>query len=119
MIQEKPDKPDKTRTPDNGAEETGPPLTSLEFDFERYDRYLESDLSEEERRCVLEALWNVIISLVDVGFGMDATQLACGKLLQSAFEDSFTDSDGLESDIPLANEFKDAADMADTKGVHS
>ena len=106
--------PEAVKIPDSEK-----PITSLEFDFERYDRYLESELSEDERRAVLAALWNVIVAMVDVGFGMDATQLACGKLLQSAFENSLTDSDGLESDIPLANEFKDAADMAATKGVHS
>lgn len=57
---------------------------SVEIDVERYDAYLkDSDLSDEQKRELLQALWNVIVEFVSLGFGVHPLQQACGKPEQS------------------------------------
>ena len=64
------------------VETTGPVLT---LDITLYERYLEeADLSADERRAFLEALWSIIVSFVDLGFGVHPLQQAgldpfCGQ----------------------------------------
>jgi len=102
--------------------ENNKPLSNLTLDVERYDAYLaNSDLTEEQKQAFLETLWNIVVSFVDMGFGMDATQAACGQLLQTAFEDTLRDSDMVKSDT-LPNSFKNTAAPkkdAATEGVAS
>ena len=53
---------------------------SVEIDVERYDAYLkDSDLSDQQKRELLQALWNVIVEFVSLGFGVHPLQQACGK----------------------------------------
>jgi len=57
---------------------TGPP--SLTIDWDLYGQYLEdSDLSDAEKRQFLEALWSIVVSFVDLGFGVHPVQLATEK----------------------------------------
>lgn len=50
---------------------------SLSIDWELYAEYLnESDLSEEEKREFIQTLWYIVVSFVDLGFGVSSTQLA-------------------------------------------
>ncbi len=49
-----------------------PPLT---LDFARYEALLaDFDMSEEERAALLEAMWNVVVSFVDLGFDLHPLQ---------------------------------------------
>lgn len=49
-----------------------PPLT---LDVSRYEALLaDFDLSEEERVAFLEAMWNVVVSFVDLGFDLHPLQ---------------------------------------------
>jgi len=44
-------------------------------DYERYQRYLDnSDLSDEEKQQVIQALWDVIVNFVDLGIGVHPLQ---------------------------------------------
>ncbi len=44
-------------------------------DYERYQRYLDnSDLSDEEKQQVIQALWDVIVNFVDLGVGVHPLQ---------------------------------------------
>lgn len=53
-------------------------------DYELYKHYLEdTDLDEQQKREVLEALWSIITSFVSLGFGVhplqEIAQLQCGQ----------------------------------------
>lgn len=53
---------------------------TMAVDVERYQRYLDdTDLTEAEKKEFLQALWNVIISFVELGFGVHPLQEVCGK----------------------------------------
>lgn len=55
-------------------------FTALSFDYEEYAPYLEdSDLTEEQKREFLETLWNIMVSFVDLGFGIHPVQQAGGE----------------------------------------
>lgn len=51
--------------------------TALIIDYDLYARYLEdSDLDESQKREFIETLWSVIVSFVDLGFGVHPLQQA-------------------------------------------
>lgn len=51
----------------------------LTIDVAKYDAYLaDADLTEVERRQVLEALWSIIVAFVDLGFEVHPAQ-TCGQ----------------------------------------
>lgn len=50
---------------------------ALTIDWDLYGQYLEdSNLSEAEKRETIEALWDIVVSFVDLGFGIHPAQLA-------------------------------------------
>jgi hypothetical protein len=52
----------------------------LEFDFEKYARFLEnSDLSEAQKLELLSAVWRIMSEFVMLGWGVHPIQHACGK----------------------------------------
>ena len=56
--------------------------SSLKIDYELYQHYLdESDLSEVEKQEFLDTLWSIIVSFVDLGFGVHPVQQVCGEKL--------------------------------------
>jgi hypothetical protein len=64
--------------------ETDAPLTehaagcgTLPFDARKYQPYFQDmDLSESQRAEVLQILWSVMVTFVDLGFGVDSVRLA-------------------------------------------
>lgn len=53
------------------------PLGPLKLDWKLFEHHLaDSDLSEEEKREFLEALWYIICTFVDLGFGIEPVQQA-------------------------------------------
>jgi len=68
---------------------------ALTIDYDLYAQYLEdSDLSEDQKREFIETLWSVIVSFVDLGFGVHPLQQAAsdrcgpnGKLPRADFGD--------------------------------
>lgn len=62
------------------------------FDAARYEHFLEEmDLTDEQKRALLEALWSIIVGFVDLGFGVHPVQQSCG---QNAQDDSATAGQG-------------------------
>lgn len=58
--------------------ETAPP--SLTIDWDAYlSLFEDEDISEDEKRELIEALWSIVVSFVDLGFGVHPVQLACGQ----------------------------------------
>ncbi len=50
-------------------------------------------LSEDQKRQVIQALWPIILTFVEIGFGTHPVQLACGQLTKDLETDAQTDSD--------------------------
>lgn len=63
-----------------GSPSTRPALT---LDVALYEGYLQdSNLTEDERRAFLEALWSIVVGFVDLGFGihpLQQTGQGCGQ----------------------------------------
>ena len=75
---------ENTTIPDLAAaidKSTSPkPATYLEIDLERYQGYLDDPaLCSEQKTKIVEALWSIITTFVELGFGVHPVQLACGK----------------------------------------
>ena len=53
---------------------------TLQVDVERYQKYLDdSDMSEAEKKEFLQSLWSIIVSFVELGYGVHPVQEVCGK----------------------------------------
>jgi hypothetical protein len=51
---------------------------SLTIDWTFYASQLEgSDLSDDQKRELIETLWNIVVSCVDLGFGVHPLQQGC------------------------------------------
>ncbi len=51
---------------------------SLTIDWDLYGHYLEdSDLSDDQKRELIQTLWNIVVGFVDLGFGIHPVQQAC------------------------------------------
>ncbi len=50
---------------------------TLTFDADYYQGFLDdADIPNDQKREFLETLWNIMVQFVDMGFGIEATQLA-------------------------------------------
>ncbi|WP_285674169.1 hypothetical protein [Paralimibaculum aggregatum] len=57
------------------------PQKIVEIDWAFYETYLaEADLTEDEKRQFLEALWSIVVAFVDLGYGIHPVQEVCGQL---------------------------------------
>ena len=67
-----------TEKPCDFNPETAPP--SLTIDWEAYLPFLENeDIADEHKRELIEALWAIVVGVVDLGFGVHPIQQVCGK----------------------------------------
>ena len=80
--------------------ETRPSPPVITVDYEKYAHFLENeDLSEDQKREFIETLWRIIVSFVDLGFGVhpaQQAQKACGKLRQNRPETPSRTPDAVE-----------------------
>jgi hypothetical protein len=52
----------------------------LTVDVEKYQAYLDgSGLTSEQKEEFLQALWSIVVSFVELGFGVHPLQEVCGK----------------------------------------
>lgn len=67
-----------TDIPPNFNPETAPP--TLTIDWDAYRPFFEDeDISEDEKHQLIEALWSIAVSFVDLGFGVHPVQQVCGQ----------------------------------------
>lgn len=53
----------------------------IAVDYDRYAHFLEhSDGTEEQKLEFLQAVWSIIVNIVDLGFGVHPLQQACGQV---------------------------------------
>ena len=92
----------------------GPTASRLAFDKEKYLPELEgTDLSEEQKIEMLQALWSIIEAFVDLGFGANSIHQFFSEL---AAESSESGMDRVESgDGKCKENFEDAADCSGAK----
>lgn len=66
----------------------------LRVDVEKYQSFLDdTDLSDAQKEQLIEALWSIIVSFVELGFGVHPVQEACGKLPETGTESGKCDED--------------------------
>lgn len=85
---------------------------TLSIDWDLYGELLEdSDLSDEEKREFLTSIWNIVVSFVDLGFGISSSQQACEQQgdLSSAIERHV-----INSDQDLSNSTEDQNILSDS-----
>lgn len=76
--------------------------TFISVDYKKYEVFLkESDMSDADKAAFLEALWSIIVSFVDLGFGVhplqqvdEITEVPSPDSLNSVF------SEAQENDVP-------------------
>ena len=55
-------------------------LPTLAIDWELYGRYLDdSGLPEADKRLLIETLWSIMVSFVDLGFRLSLVGESCGQ----------------------------------------
>lgn len=105
---------DQGNAPDVGKDlaqaASGEASRRVEIDIEKYQAYLDgSDLTPAQKEDFLRALWSVIVSFVDLGFGVHPAQQACGQVEKTLDPLPQGESDGLNSpDSDLTTTFNDA-----------
>lgn len=71
---------DDTDKLENGVIVEKSTLPALTIDWELYGKYLdESDLSDADKQAFIETLWSIVVSFVDLGFGVHPVQHVCGQ----------------------------------------
>ena len=57
-----------------------PPPPPVGVDLSAYRHFFDdSDIPEEQKEALLQALWSVMMAFVDLGFGVHPIQQACGQ----------------------------------------
>jgi len=73
--------------------DTQNPRPTLHFDYDRFAPLLDDPaLSEDQKRQVLEALWTIIVSFVELGFQVDPAEESCGQLGRSGLSPDLADA---------------------------
>lgn len=73
------------------------PTRVVEIDVMRYQHLLDDpDLTDEQKRVFLEALWSIMIDFVDLGFGVHPMQEVTDSFNVLAKNDGAEDTDMLE-----------------------
>ena len=58
------------------------PPPAVCIDWQAFLPYLnDSDLSEQDKRAFVETLWSIVLSFVDLGYGLNPTQEICGEVI--------------------------------------
>ena len=90
---------------------------TLTLDVEKYQSMLDSDdLSDADRKQVLEALWLLVVSFVDLGFKVEAAYPACGQIQTVHAERPEAPRDVLELSSSLPQKFnKNVPEKSETE----
>lgn len=74
------------------------PTPSVRFDWRDWEPYLEDiDVPENQKQELIETLWGIVLSFIDLGYEVSENKSACGQqvdlksVLESAVLDLHTD----------------------------
>tara|TARA_A100001391_G_scaffold153410_2_gene111236 strand:- start:11813 stop:12166 length:354 start_codon:yes stop_codon:yes gene_type:complete len=114
----------------NHATPSPPPNTSplIELDLDVYAPYLQdADICEDDKRQLIEALWSIIVSFVQLGYGLtpaqqvldsrDDAKTACGQLPDSDDHSPIRAPDQVEYSHSITHNFVTSALADDEEGV--
>ena len=74
---------------------------TLDVDLMKFAHHLdESDLDEEQKQQFLGIFWNLVVAFVDLGYGVNSTQLACGHLTKSFEKEGVLSPDSVQLEQP-------------------
>lgn len=77
------------------------PKPTLTVDVEKYQAFLDgSDMTEVQKQEFLQALWSIIVSFVELGFGVHPLQEVCGKPPEVGDQRAKDAFDAVSSDEP-------------------
>ena len=80
---------------------TATPKPTLTVVVEKYQAYLDgSDMTEAQKEEFLQALWSILVSFVELGFGVHPLQEVCGKTSLIGSEGAKEAFDAVSSDDP-------------------
>lgn len=99
------------------AEATTNAVVPLEFDPNDYRHHLsEFDLNEEQQKELLQTLWHIMSTFVDIGWGVDTVQL----ILPQIFNADSARTVAAESGVLLESKTTAEHDHVseDKKGIH-
>jgi len=78
---------------------------TLDVDLMTFAHHLdESGLSEDEKQEFLGIFWKLVMAFVDLGYGVNATQMACGHLTKSFEKEGVLALDSVQLDQPKTTE---------------
>lgn len=90
---------DETRALSQHFAEVSRPI--LKVDVEKYQSYLDgSGLNQDQKEETLQAMWSIIVTCVELGFGVHPVQEVCGKAPLLGREASQGAHDGVTSEQP-------------------
>ncbi|MEM9377248.1 MAG: hypothetical protein AAGA72_13590 [Pseudomonadota bacterium] len=90
----------------------------LECDYERYAAYLDGeDISEDQKRAFIEALWSVMVGFVDLGFGVDSLSYVFPEILGTSGSAAGVNGGGADTLLESENN-TNAAENAGKGGGH-
>jgi len=73
-----------------------PAKPTLTVDVERYQAFLDgTDMTEAQKAEFLQALWSIIVSFVELGFGVHPLQEVCGKDAEIGADSTKSGGDGV------------------------
>lgn len=87
------------KTIENNKDQQTIPVPTLDYDEYRAD-WAEYELTTEQENELLATLWNIMCTMCDIGWGMDAVQMIMPTLLHSAV-DNETDGETNTAAHPL------------------
>lgn len=94
----------QTNTPPPTTTISGKAL-SLDVDLMAFAHHLDaSGLSDEQKQEYLGIFWNLAMAFVDLGYGINATQMACGHLTKSFEKEGVYPPDSLDSNQAITKE---------------
>jgi len=77
----------------------------ISVDVEKYQAYLDgSGLSDAQKEEFLQSLWTIIVSFVELGFGVHPLQEVCGQNLGIASQGAKDAFDAVSSEQPNNND---------------
>lgn len=108
-----------TKTQTRASEDDhGPPeladYPALEIDYELYMKMLEdSEWNDEQKREFIETIWSIVVSFVDLGFGVHPVQQAQAECAQVE-DQSCNEAGSLVSSWNAGEQEKDAEKKAES-----
>lgn len=87
---------------------------TLRIDVDRYQHMLDgANLTDAQKREVLEALWTIIVTVVELGYNVHPLQEVCGKPDKLSDEWSASNPDALDCENSSEQEEQEGAPEAD------